>query len=139
MDDSVLTARFDKIDSMFATMLDAIQSLHDETEMRFQKVDQRFDGMDQRFDGIDQRFDRMDRRFDRLEARVENLETEVRSGFHRLESRPTPIKSESPCDVASQHRGTTLLSTKATRQIAAKHPSQEIVRGAPLPAGVLRP
>ena len=53
---------------------DALVSLEQRMDRRFEAVDHRFDAVDHRFDAIDRRFDAVDRRFDAIDRRFERAD-----------------------------------------------------------------
>lgn len=63
---------------------EAIVSLEQRMDRRFDAMDGRFDATDRRFDAIDRRFDAIDRRFEGGDRRVEGLEQKVDRQFRWL-------------------------------------------------------
>ena len=50
---------------------DAITSLDERLDRRFESIDRRFESVDRRFESIDRRFESVDRRFDSLDRKLD--------------------------------------------------------------------
>jgi chromosome segregation ATPase len=71
------TVILEDLRAQFMVFGEALQSLREHMDARFEQVDRRFEQVDRRFEQVDRRFEQVDRRFEQVDARSAGLEAEV--------------------------------------------------------------
>ncbi len=71
------TVVLEDVRAQFGVFGEALQSLREQMDKRFDAVDRRFESMEGRFESMEGRFDSMDGRFDSMDGRVESIESRL--------------------------------------------------------------